>query len=238
MMAYSDSEIPPHLKQKARRRLIGAVIFVFLASIILLAVMDADPQSSGSEPLISIPAKPGEDAILLELNTLPVPEQAEQKDTAAVSLPPPAITTPDSATVAARPQPAAQNTQPPPPAKTMPAPPPSARQKPSEPPLRDLDAERAAAILAGRTPGAAAASNSTPHIILIGAYSDLSNVNTLKKKLGELGIPVYTETLEKEKKTRVRAGPFRNREEAERAQKKMERINLQGTKIASAPEKA
>jgi DedD protein len=107
------------------------------------------------------------------------------------------------------------------------------------------EARRAAAILAGKSPSdstpapstpaaAPVAATAVPHVILIGAFINESNVQNLRTKLGELGIKVYTEPLESPQglKTRVRAGPFPNRDAAENALKKMERIGVSGVVAA------
>ena len=72
------------------------------------------------------------------------------------------------------------------------------------------------------TPAASASSNEQ-FVILIGAFSNPANVKQLQTKLGELGIKVFTESLDSPegKKTRVRAGPFPSRDAADKAQEKM-----------------
>jgi DedD protein len=110
----------------------------------------------------------------------------------------------------------------------------------------ERDAQRAAAILSGRMPGVAAAApkanapvpaagngDDKPHIILIGAYANQANVANLRKKLAELKIKSYTEPLGN--KTRVRAGPFANRAEAEAALAKMQKIIDVGGVVAAKP---
>jgi DedD protein len=88
---------------------------------------------------------------------------------------------------------------------------------------------------------AANVNGDAPHVILIGAFADAANVENLKKKLRELNIPVYTEALDSPqgvRKTRVRAGPFRNRAAAEAALAKMRRTGVkdcQDCKIAPQP---
>ena len=74
-------------------------------------------------------------------------------------------------------------------------------------------------------------------LVLIGAFSNPANVKQLQTKLGELGIKVYTESFDSAggKKTRVRAGPFANREAAEKAAEKMKRIGVNGVVAAAKP---
>jgi len=99
------------------------------------------------------------------------------------------------------------------------------------------DAQRAADILAGKANGEAAKpAAGGEHVILIGAFANPANVKQLQGKLGELGIKVYTEALDSPqgKKTRVRAGPFANREAAEKALDRMKRIGVNGV-VAAKP---
>ena len=66
--------------------------------------------------------------------------------------------------------------------------------------------------------------------MLIGAFSNEANVKNLKDKLSEQGIKTFSEPLDtpQGRKTRVRAGPFPNREAAEKALEKMRRIGVSG----------
>ncbi len=78
------------------------------------------------------------------------------------------------------------------------------------------------------------AANGGQFVVLIGAFSNPANVKQLQTKIGELGIKVYTEPLDSPggKKTRVRAGPFANRDAAEKALEKMKRIGVNGVVAA------
>lgn len=109
---------------------------------------------------------------------------------------------------------------------------------------RAEEAQRAAAALAGRDvddvvkkkPSAekSTAAKSGQYVILIGTFSNEANVKQLQSKLGDLGIRVFTESIESGKKTRVRAGPFASRDAAEKAAEKMKRIGVNGV-IAGKP---
>lgn len=102
-------------------------------------------------------------------------------------------------------------------------------EKAAEKPSAD-DAKRAAAILAGQAAEAKPAAKGGEYLILIGAFSNEANVKTLKAKLSEQGIKTFTEPLNtpQGKKTRVRAGPFANREAADKALEKMKRVGVSG----------
>lgn len=112
-------------------------------------------------------------------------------------------------------------------------------EKPADKPADKLAAKpdegkRAAAILAGQfgEPAAAAApaAKGGEHLVLIGAFANEGNVKILKSKLGELNIKTYTEPLDtpQGRKIRLRAGPFPNRDAAEKALEKMRRIGVSG----------
>lgn len=108
-------------------------------------------------------------------------------------------------------------------------------EKPADKPAAKPDeGKRAAAILAGQfgEPAAAAApaAKGGEHLVLIGAFANEGNVKILKSKLGELNIKTYTEPLDtpQGRKIRLRAGPFPNRDAAEKALEKMRRIGVSG----------
>jgi DedD protein len=74
-----------------------------------------------------------------------------------------------------------------------------------------------------------------PFMVLVGAFSNPSNVKALQAKIRELGIKVHTESFESPdgKRTRVRAGPFSSRAEAEKALTRMQRIGIIDGKIVT-----
>jgi DedD protein len=249
MMDADDVQL--QIKKKARRRLVGAVAFFALAALVLPVVMDQEPTPSTQEVEIRIP---GQDDAAFQPSVAPSPPDIAPPPVA------PSASAPVAATPASRTTPASQqnvaqviqkvpsgsearpNARPearpevraetrPPANATAPA------TTPPADPAATLEAQRAAAILAGRfdsTPTPATAPAAVPHVILIGAFINDSNVQNLKTKLGELGIKVYTEPLASPQgmKTRVRAGPFPNRDAAERALEKMKSIGVDGVVAA------
>lgn len=261
MSDRSDSDAELELKKRARRRLVGAVALALLAAIVLPMVMDQTPPSSvqpvelripgqeqmAARPLVESPAGP-------QVASASMPGGA--RASAVASEPAlPAAPLPEAAKEpAGKPadlSPAVRDDAPKTPAKETPARDPS--KQPAKEPAKEAaktphdssaresaakdtvqkEAERARAILAGQPSQAAAAD---PHVILIGAFSNPANVKTLQGKLAELGIKVYTEKLASPQgdKTRVRAGPFANRDAAEKALAKMKRIGVGGI-VASKP---
>lgn len=217
------------LKKRARRRLVGAIAIAGLAAVILPMVMDEEPKQQVQDVQIRIP---GQDQAPFEpkVNVSPAPAVTAEPDAApeAPSVATPAAPTVETPKVVEKPadkkpeKPAAKVTEP-------------VTEKPK---AADSEAQRAAAILGGKAASGPAVSSSTngggQFVILIGAFANPANVKQLQAKIGELGIKVFTEPLDSEggKKTRVRAGPFPDRDAAEKALSKMKRIGVNGVVAA------
>lgn len=100
---------------------------------------------------------------------------------------------------------------------------------------KDDDSKRAASILAGnfdepKKPETKTESKNAnqKYIISIGAFSDENNVKNLRKKLADLKIVSYTESIDGGKKIRVRAGPFTSEKDAQNALNKMQGGGISG----------
>lgn len=96
------------------------------------------------------------------------------------------------------------------------------------------EADRAASILTGKPAAASSAPAGGSHVILIGAYANPGNVKVLRSKLDQIGVKTFTETLTSPQgnKIRLRAGPFANKEAADKALDKMKRIGVSGVVAA------
>ncbi|SFW21965.1 SPOR domain-containing protein [Nitrosovibrio sp. Nv17] len=86
--------------------------------------------------------------------------------------------------------------------------------------------ERKAPPAAGAAPPAAAGA----FVVQLGAFSDPAKARQQQQKLAAGGHKVYTETFQggKGEMTRVRAGPFPTREEAEGVREKLKKLGLDG----------
>lgn len=229
-----DTDAQLQLKKRARRRLVGALAFVVLVAVTLPMIMDHEPKPAVQDVEIRIPGQ-DEKPFAPKFATAPL-EKPTAKPAEPVVEPKPAepAATPvkpdakPSATVVEAPlnKPAEKSPE------KAPAKPEKPVEKPAEKPAaKDTGAEakRAAAILADK-PAEPAAAKGGEQVILIGAFANEANVKNIRNKLGDLGIKVYTEPLDSPqgRKTRVRAGPFANREAAEKALEKMKRIGVAG----------
>lgn len=245
-----DNDAQLHLKKRARRRLVGAIFFVSVVAMVLPMVMDHEPRQAVQDVEIRIPGQ-DEKPFAPKFAVAPVekaPEKAPEKpvvmpsDKATPAVPPvPEAKAPvdQAAKPTARVLEVVKEAKAPEKPAEKPAPKPEKApekpaakptEKPADKPKAD-DAKRAAAILAGQSAAdGKPAAKGGEFLVLIGAFSNEGNVKNLKDKLSEQGIKTFSEPLDtpQGRKTRVRAGPFPNREAAEKALEKMHRIGVSG----------
>ena len=242
-MSPSSADVDLQLKKRARRRLIGAVAFAGLAAVVLPMVMDDEPKQQIQEVQIRIPGqdqtpfapKLAKAPVASEAPASPAPAKAETPPPAPVSK---AAEKPVEKPAAPEKVEKTEKTEKVEKAPAPPAPKP-AEKTVDKAPVDNSEAQRAAAILAGkpvepRDKPAAAANGNGQFVILICAFANPANVKQLQSKIGEMGIKVFTEPLESPggTKTRVRAGPFPNREAADKALEKIKRIGVNGVVAA------
>ena len=101
------------------------------------------------------------------------------------------------------------------------------------------EAARARALLEGRgTPSAdkpaAADAKGGRFIVQVGAFADESAVREARQKAERAGVKTYTQTVETSagKRTRVRAGPFSSREDADKAAGALKKAGLGGSVLS------
>ena len=239
-----DNDAQSLLKKRARRRLVGAVTFASVVAVVLPMVMDHQPRQVVDEVEIRIPGQ-DEKPFAPKFAVTPVERvapkatepPADSKPSAPAESSPAAEPLVPTAKVVEVPKEKSAEKQPvkvpEKPEKTAPKPEKTPEKAAEKPPAAESTAEakRAAAILAGQstTPDAAPA-KSGEFVILIGAFTNEENVRNLRAKLAEKNIKTYVEALDTPggKKTRVRAGPFGNREAAEKALEKMKQVGVSG----------
>jgi DedD protein len=217
-----DNDAQLQLKKRARRRLVGAVVFASIVAVVLPIIMDHKPRPTVQDVEIRIPGQ-DEKAFAPKFAIAPIEKPpADAPDSAPAADKAPAAATAPSAPPADKPVEA----------KVVEKPAEKPVAKPEKPAAKEpADAKRAAAILAGQgatadTPPAKAGE----YVILIGAFASEENVKNIKSKLAERNIRTYTEPLDTPggKRTRVRAGPFPSREAAEKALEKMKQVGVSG----------
>ncbi|MFT3849917.1 MAG: SPOR domain-containing protein [Propionivibrio sp.] len=239
MSDSSDANL--QLKKRARRRLVGAFAFAGLAAVILPMVMDEEPKQQVQDVQIRIPGQDQSPFVNKLAKAAPdsgeplVPPEgvepaAHGGDAAGKPAEVPAETTPVRQAEKGAEKPVEKASEKAP-----------AKVEEKKKTAEANDTQRAAAILDGKAGEAAAkpvagasGAGNGQFVILIGAFSNPANVKQLQTKIGELGIKVYTEPLDSPggKKTRVRAGPFPNREAADKALGRLKRIGVNGVVAA------
>jgi DedD protein len=90
------------------------------------------------------------------------------------------------------------------------------------------DTAKATAVLDGKFE--AADKKSDQWVVQLGAYKDAGNVKLLMGKLKEMNVPAYIEKFDTPQgpRTRVRAGPFSNKDAATKAQGRIKIIGVTG----------
>lgn len=220
------------LKKRARRRLVGAAALALFAVVVLSLTMEQNPgPRSGIQetPEILIPSQSGRAPLPARPAPLPAAPVVERPQAPVAGAT--GNLGPTSPEVAGESRPkdmlpeavsAAKVAAP----KTIDKPselPPATPGKTVEKPLdKKADEAKAVAALEGKS--------SSQWVVQLGAYKTAGNVKVLLSKLKELGVPAYTEKFESPQgtRTRVRAGPYASRDAAEKAQRKIRILGVEG----------
>jgi DedD protein len=246
-------------KKRARRRLIGAAALLLAAAIILPLVLDSEPRQQLADVEVEIPSRdtplpppaaqqgvagdkatssdgmpaaepPGPAPIPAKPAPPATPPAAAQPPAAQPPATQPAATQPPAAQPAAQPRESSQALSPAPvqppaspapssPAKSSPA------KSAAELPKAEPAAPKAAASVDGRV------------VLQIGAYANPDSAKTMMERARKAGVRAFTETVQTPagKRTRVRVGPFTDRESAERARGKLKLVGIDSTVVPLSP---
>ena len=213
--AKDDAQSMDSLRKQARHRLIGATVLVVIAVLGFPMVFDTKPRDLASDIRIDMPdrdavrpSQPPTVAIPDKLDNAKVPlseavsanEQVvdDNKKTVTPAVNPPSESS-SSDTKSSETKPKAEA------AKTGPAPADTASAKPA---TKEASAER--------------------FIVQFGAFSDEAKVKEVRSKLEKSGVKTYVHVAQtpEGKRTRVRAGPFASREEAQKIITKTKSLSL------------
>ena len=204
-----DAQSMDSLRKQARHRLIGATVLVFIAVVGFPIVFDTKPRDIASDIRIDMPER---DAVKPSQPPLaPVPDKA-------------ALTQPSvSEAVSGNEQLVQQDS------KILAEEVPAAgevnqaieKKSTSSKPVKADNTKSAPVAPADNTAVAKPAANEKTaerFIVQFGAYSDETKVKDLRFKLEKAGVKTYTHVAQTSegKRTRVRAGPFVTREEAQK----------------------
>lgn len=230
------------VRRRARYRLIGAVVLVFVAVVAFPLLFDTQPRPVAVDTPILIPDRDST-APLVSAKPVPAAQAPAKPLLSASSVVPPHASldagkeevvlpsAPASAAVSeskpqasapAKPDAAASA------ASTAPAKPASAAAKSEKadkvaPAKSADDGAKAKALLEGK-----AAADHAKVILQVGAFSDADKVREVRRKLEQAGLKTYTQVVDKDgkKSTRVRVGPYDSRAEADKAAAKIRKLDL------------
>ncbi|MFM0730168.1 SPOR domain-containing protein [Paraburkholderia sediminicola] len=233
-------------KQRARRRLVGAVALVVAAVVILPMVLDSHPKPVTDDISIDIPSRPAPKVAKTDEDTQagvapdnPAPDAA----VAASGLAPTTAATQGQSGAAKQPgaAPAARpavkpqapavaaNTAPAAPAKPAKPTNVSAMQSAANVPTQSEDSANTAAAGADANSGTPASPPGSRFAVQLGAFANDANARNWAAKLKAAGVPAYTEHRKQadgSTLTLLRAGPFADRAAATAAIAKVRETGL------------
>ena len=206
---YADDTLDPDFpqKQRARRRLIGAVVMLAAAIIVLPIVFEHKPRPVSDDVAVSVAngqgaaQKPKVEARKAD----PLPPSAANRNDAALDAGEEIVNAP-----------AADKSD-------------NKTDNKTDKPKADARPDaRADTKVADSKPTDKAPAANTKYLILIGAFSSEERAKNWLAKLKESKVPAYVEkkTLADGERILLRAGPFANRDAADAADKKVKSIGL------------
>ena len=239
-------------KKRARRRLIGAVALVLAAIIGLPMVLDSEPSQVAQDIDIKIPSKdqskqarrlpaaaaldpaeqiiePVDEAAVAQKISSVTPAR-QQGDKAVASVSPIAA---DSKAVEPKLAPKAEEVKAPSKAAA-----PAAAKTESKPAAKeDKEAARAKAILEGKPASDAdksqAEKKAGKYMVQVAALASQEKITELRNKLKSAGIASQIQKVPTAdgERTRVRVGPFANKDEAEKMRVRLVKLGLNGSLV-------
>ncbi|MGU7838500.1 SPOR domain-containing protein [Burkholderia sp. AW33-5] len=218
-------------KQRARRRLVGAIALVVAAVIVLPMVLDSHPKPVTDDIAIDIPNRPAHQAVAprdddaSDVQAGVAHDEPPASDVAVAAVPAPAAkpaakpdtTTPTTTASVTPPKPAAK------PATAAPAPKPAA---PKPAPATVANADAAADSGDASSPASPAGAR---FAVQLGSFKDDATARSWATKLKSAGVPAYVEHRKQadgSTATLLRAGPFADRAAASAAIAKVREAGL------------
>lgn len=207
-MATPVSEQELQLRKRARRRLMGAIVLVAAVAVILPMVLDPEPQPTSQDINIKIPS-PDAKGFTSKVVPLAPPAKGDKVDKGDKLDKP--LTKSTETPAAKAPEPA--------PAATV-----------AEMPVPKAVPEKPAAKVPEKAPEKVAAAKPGTFFIQVTALADTDRAKQVQQRIIDAGFPAYTQVIPagKGSVTRVRAGPFVTRDEADKAQAALKSAGLEG----------
>jgi len=195
------------LRRRARRRLVGAIALVVLVVVLLPIILDQQPRPVTQTLTVQIPSQDAGPFNTRVLPPLPSPPEVPKN---GESVRPAQDKSGTSATTA----PTDSRS--------------GASQKQSAKPAERRKKEVAEARRAQPRP------KEDTYMVPLGAFTNSENAKQVQDKAASAGFKSYTENvkLPQGEQTRVRAGPFRSRDAAEKARDRLKSLGLEVGQVA------
>jgi DedD protein len=229
-MAKTISEEELQLRKRARRRLIGAIALVTMVAVFLPMILDHEPKPVNQDVSIQIPTPSGSGTFTSKI----VPVVPTVPDATL----PVAPTAPTQAAAPAKSEPVAQG---PPVNDTEAAPPKNAaadKAAPEKPKPQAKPAVKSAAKPPAKTTAAlktaaksqSDAKSAAGYVVQVAALNDAAKAKEMQEKMVSAGVKAYTEVVPTKtgNVTRVRAGPYTARADAEKMRDRLKELGLNG----------
>lgn len=224
-----DDAVVQAARTKARRRLVGALVLLLIGVVGFPILFETQPRPLPVDTPILVPeGTPARVTAAPAVTARPLPnlppDAGTESGVAAVQIGA-AASTPASAAVTAPVAPAvpASATAV---AKPVPKPAPAAA---SSPPPAAKPAPAPAVASAPAKPSAEPAASGSRFVVQVGAYNDIERLKAARTKLEKLGYKSYTQDVDSStgKRTRVRVGPYANKQEAEGVAARLKAAGMQ-----------
>lgn len=229
-MAKAPPEEQSQLKRRARRRLVGSIALVTVVAVVLPWVLEHEPKPTDQQIAIQIPspsagkfepkAPAAAEAEPAPAGGAPALEHAPAGESAAK---------PGHADDALRDEQAKILAPSPKPAATKAAPA-KEREKPAVEKKTADKIEHAADAKKKPAEKAESAAEAKPYVVQVAALADAEKAAEIQKAMTAKGLKVYTEKVKTAsgEVTRVRVGPFPNRDAAEKERGRMKSLGFDG----------
>jgi DedD protein len=221
-------------KQRARRRLVGAIALVVAAVIVLPMVLDSHPKPVTDDIAIDIPNRPAHQAVAprddeaADVQAGVAHDEPPASDAAVAAVPAPAK---DAAKPAAKPDATTSTTT-----ASVAPPKPAAKPAAAAPAAKPVAPKPAPAAVANADAAADSGDASSPaspagarFAVQLGSFKDDTTARSWATKLKSAGVPAYVEHRKQadgSTATLLRAGPFADRAAASAAIAKVREAGL------------
>ena len=209
------------MRRRAVHRLIGAAVLVLAGVIGFPLVFDNQPRPIPVDLPITIADKNRVKPLVVPPAVVPAVTAAIVPAPAAASVPAPEPATLAFATPA--PVPAAPVA-----AAPLPTRPKAISPATQAPIAKATDASKVQAILEGTDEASKVPVSDARFVVQVGAFSEPEKVREVRKKVEAAGLKTYTQVIDTKdgSRTRIRVGPFPDKEQAQKVAEKIRKLDL------------